>query len=132
MDKMVNEIREKLITNFDEIRDLLRRITMIPDMDIKISVEWNPKREKFNIKVEGDDIKSPVIDLAWKELKIVSFNSGWLQKLGDNEIEIGVELVFFYRNHSDGTNCTTIGDIKAKSSNDYKWEFIPSNEYSYV
>ena len=129
---MVNEIREKLITNFDEIRGLLRRITLIPDMDVKISVEWNPKREKFNIEVKSDDIKNPIIDLAWKEFKIVSFDSGWLQKLENDVIEVGVELCFFYRNHYDGTNCTTIGHIKARSDEAYKWKFTPSNEYSYV
>lgn len=121
-----------MISNFDEVKGLLRRITLIPEMEIKISVEWNHKREKFDIKVKSDDIKNPIIDLAWKEFRIESFGSGWLQKLQNDEIEVRVGLCFFYKNHHDGTNCTAISDIRAMSGNDYKWEFIPENEYSYV
>ena len=130
--KTIDEVQEKLIANFDEVRGLIRRITLIPEMDVRISVEWNPKREKFNIEVKSDDIKNPIIDLAWKEFRIESFGSGWLQTYANGEIEVGVGLCFFYRNHHDGTNCTAIGDIHAMSGNDWKWEFIPENGYKYV
>ena len=131
VERRESEVVEKA---FSQKEELFRAINEKTGLNLKFTME---KREKRNgdvvLDIESEEIKNPIIALAWKSFKIENFGGSSFYKdtKKDNErdyskfaTEVGyyMSIHFGYEHIDRGSNGARIGDAQFLESTGH-WQF---------